>query len=72
MKQKKRELRKQRELHERKLAASKKSPKISPKVPTRRRRSPHDRQKQSPFDYSLGDLEISGLNYQTTKLRVFI
>ena len=70
MKEKKKEMRKQRELYERKLAAKQEPSKISPKQSSRRDRSLNKPLNQSAFDYSLEDLEVSGINFQTTKLRV--
>ena len=74
MKEKKKEMRKQRELYERKLAAKQKPSKVSQKESSRRDRSlnkPLNQSlNQSTFDYPLEDLEVSGINFQTTKLRV--
>lgn len=70
MKEKKKEMRKQRELYERKLTAKQKPSKVSPKQSSRRDRSLNKSLNQSAFDYSLEDLEVSGINFQTTKLRV--
>ena len=74
MKEKKKEIRKQRELYERKLTAKQKPSKVSPKESSRRDRflnKPLNQSlNQSAFDYSLEDLEVLGINFQTTKLRV--
>ena len=65
MKEKKKEMRKQRELYERKLTAKQKLSQDSPKES-----SLNQSLNQSAFDYSLEDLEVSGINFQTTKLRM--
>ena len=71
MKEKKKEMRKQREVYERKLIAKQKLSKDSPKESSRRDRSlnkPLNQSlNQSAFDYPLEDLEVSGINFQTTK-----